>query len=117
MRSGGYADSARVLRNTSSDVAAAAISANKLATKNIRPGAEYRPGDPDAICTVDVTPRRLQKLKIKPGQRFRWTNTAVSDGEQLQAGAVVADKHGLVTMEKVIVTKHGNRILLTRVQP
>ena len=31
---------------------------------------------PHDACTTDVTPRRCQKFKAKPGEQFRWTHTA-----------------------------------------
>lgn len=45
--------------------------------------------------TVDVTPRRCQQFKAKPGEKFTWT---ASTGEE---GEVTADKWGLVTIEKL----------------
>ncbi|KKL24364.1 hypothetical protein LCGC14_2416050, partial [marine sediment metagenome] len=78
-------------------------------------------GAPKDECTVDITPRRLQELSIKPGEKFTWTNVegsrlagAVSGGKAVQSGQAVADKHGLVTLEKVTVTKVRNRIKLRR---
>ena len=68
-------------------------------------------------CTVNVTPRRLQALQVKPGMKFRWTNTAVSEGKQVQTGEAVADDLGLVTVERVIVTKSGNRVRFVRREP
>ncbi|MGB2820578.1 MAG: hypothetical protein WBF17_06325, partial [Phycisphaerae bacterium] len=60
-------------------------------------------------CTVNVTPRRLQQLEPKDGQTFSWTNKA-ADGKVVQKGKVTADKWGLLTLEKVAVTKGGNRL-------
>ncbi len=68
---------------------------------------------PKDECTVDLTPRRLQKFSVKPGRKFQWTNTSVKESKELQSGAVVADKWGLVTLEKVVVTKGANRVRLT----
>ncbi len=76
--------------------------------------AERKRGAPGEECTVDVTPRRLQKLKIKPGQTFTWTNTSVEDGKEVQQDTAVADKWGLVTLRKVKVTKAKNRLRLVR---
>jgi hypothetical protein len=45
--------------------------------------------------TVDVTPRRCQKFRPKPGDVLKWT--ASSGG----SGSVTADPAGLVTIEKV----------------
>jgi len=68
---------------------------------------------PKDACTVDLTPRRLQKFSVKPGQKFNWTNTPAKGSGQAQSGAVVADKWGLVTLPKLTVTKSGSRVRLT----
>ncbi len=68
---------------------------------------------PSDACTVDVTPRRCRKFAAKPGERFAWTNAA-PDGRAVQSGESVADPHGLVTLEKVEVTKGRNRIKVVR---
>ncbi|KKL07502.1 hypothetical protein LCGC14_2585390, partial [marine sediment metagenome] len=73
-------------------------------------------GAPKEACTVNITPRRLQKLKVAPGQTFGWTNTSVKDSKQVQAGTAKADRLGLVTLEKVTVTTGHNRIVLTPVK-
>jgi hypothetical protein len=48
-----------------------------------------------AEMTVDVTPRRCQRFRPKPGEKLRWTSSAGGAGE------VTADQWGLVTVEKV----------------
>ncbi len=47
--------------------------------------------------TVDVTPRRCQKFKPKPGEKLKWTSSLGGAGE------AVADRWGLVTVPKVII--------------
>ena len=69
-------------------------------------------GAPKEECTVDVTPRRLQKFAVKGGMKFKWTNEFVKGTRPVESGTAVADKHGLVTMKKVTVTKGPNRIRL-----
>ena len=69
-------------------------------------------GAPEDACTVNITPRRLQKLKVAPGAAFAWTNTSVKAGEVVQTGRATPDVHGRVTLEKVTVTKDRNRIKL-----
>jgi len=61
-------------------------------------------------CTVDITPRRLQQFRAAPGQTVKWTNTSPADGKQIQSGEATADRWGLVTLDKVRVTKGKNRI-------
>jgi hypothetical protein len=65
-------------------------------------------------CTADVTPRRCQKLKASPGDKFAWTNTSVADGKVVQTSAAVADQWGLVTAQKVIISKAKNRLVIQR---
>ncbi|OPX23185.1 MAG: hypothetical protein B1H04_03990 [Planctomycetales bacterium 4484_123] len=83
-------------------------------------------------CKADLTPRHCQKFKPVPGQKLKWTNTALppkakgnekagtkspasqTGGEVLAAGTVVADKWGLATLEQITVTKTGNRIIITK---
>jgi len=69
-------------------------------------------------CTADVTPRRCRKFKARAGQKFTWTVKAVADpdgagGKIIQSGQAEADKHGLVTMRKVVIRKTGSQVRLT----
>ncbi len=65
---------------------------------------------------MDITPRRCQKFKRAPGERFRWTNTLLAGGKVIQSGTAVADRWGLVTVEKVSVSKGKNRIQISKGQ-
>jgi len=56
--------------------------------------------------TVDVTPRRCQQFKPKPGAELKW-RTSLAD-----SGTVKADRYGLVTVEKVTI-KRGQKTALT----
>jgi len=67
---------------------------------------------PKDQCTVDITPRRLQNLKILPSRTYKWNNTC--EQKVIQTGAVSADKYGLVTLRDVIVDKNGNRIVISK---
>jgi pimeloyl-ACP methyl ester carboxylesterase len=69
---------------------------------------------PEDECTVDITPRRCQAFKPKPGGKVKWTNTAVAGEPAVQTGGATADKWGLVTLEKVKVSKAKHRISITR---
>jgi hypothetical protein len=84
-------------------------------------GAVDRPGEwalelrlndkaPKPDCTVDVTPRRCQQFKVKPGTKLTWSNVSLADQKEVQSGTVVADATGLVTVPKVQVSKAGNRL-------
>jgi hypothetical protein len=63
---------------------------------------------PEDHCTADITPRRLQQFINQPMQEFRWSNS--SGGKKVQSGELTADKWGLLTIKRIIVTKTGNRI-------
>jgi hypothetical protein len=63
-------------------------------------------------CTVDVTPRRLQKFLVRPGQKFAWTVCDAKSEAPMQKGQATADQNGLVTLEKVKVLKSGVRVRL-----
>jgi pimeloyl-ACP methyl ester carboxylesterase len=67
---------------------------------------------PKDQCAVDITPRRLQHLKILPSRTYKWNNTC--EEKVIQTGAVTADKYGLVTLSGVIVDKNGNRIVISK---
>lgn len=69
---------------------------------------------PGEECTVDVTPRRLQRFKAAPGESVKWTSAPLADGQQIQSGVARADGLGLVTLQKVRVGKGKNRIRLAR---
>jgi len=67
-------------------------------------------------CTVDLTPRRCRRFKPKPGDAFAWANIALSDGKEVQSGRLVAADHGLVTLERLAVTKARHRITIRRAE-
>ncbi len=69
---------------------------------------------PADTCTVDVTPRRCLAFKAKPGEKFKWTNVSLKDNKVIQSGRATADQWGLVTAEKVTVTKEKSRIRIER---
>jgi len=67
---------------------------------------------PKDECTVDLTPRRCQRFKPRPGERFTWTVTAPDDGREIASGEAAADELGLVTVERLPVRKAGVRVRL-----
>lgn len=69
-------------------------------------------GAPRDDCTVNLTPRRCQKFKPAEGTVFKWTNS--SGGKEVQSGEVKADKWGLLTIEKLTVSKGKNRIVISK---
>jgi hypothetical protein len=56
--------------------------------------------------TADVTPRRCQKFKPKPGEKLTWADSAGN------TGAVTADTNGLATV-KAVKIKPGTETVLT----
>lgn len=50
-----------------------------------------------ADMTVDVTPRRCQAFKLKPGDVLHWSTSLAAKGD------VKVDAHGLVTIEKLAI--------------
>jgi hypothetical protein len=79
-------------------------------------GANPSQSAPLDSCTADVTPRRCQKFKALPGEKFAWTNTSLAENKVLQTGTAVADQYGFVTAEKVTITKGKNRLVIKREQ-
>ena len=72
--------------------------------------AALLPKAPAEECTVDITPRRLQKFKPRRGRQLKWSD--FSQGRPIQTGTVEADAPGLVTLRNVTVTKKKNRICI-----
>jgi pimeloyl-ACP methyl ester carboxylesterase len=67
---------------------------------------------PKDACLVDVTPRRCQRFKPRPGTKVVWANTKLPNGTVVAYGQAVVDQWGLVTVPKVVVSKGGNRLSL-----
>jgi pimeloyl-ACP methyl ester carboxylesterase len=59
-------------------------------------------------ATADVTPRRLQRFKLQPGDRVQWANSI--NGREAQTGEAVADQWGLVTLPQVQIARSGSRL-------
>lgn len=70
--------------------------------------------------TFDLTPRRLQKFEVKPGERLAWEVVALpgrgAKPAPPQTGRVIADKYGLVTLEKLKLSGGGLAIKITRAE-
>jgi len=87
-------------------------------------------------CTVDLTPRKVQRFKAKPGQPFRWSCTflppledeqkkagaspaeelaaRLAHGSRLGGGSITADEWGLVTIRQIRMQKGAQRIVIQR---
>jgi predicted esterase len=62
--------------------------------------------------TVDVTPRRLQRLPVSPGAAFVFASTDVASGAVVQVGALAADAHRRASLRGVQVTAGRRRLEL-----
>jgi len=69
---------------------------------------------PAETCTVDLTPRRCRQFRASSGQRFRWTNRIEGDRTDAASGTAVADRWGLVTIERLSITKAKHRIRIQK---
>lgn len=72
-------------------------------------------------ATVDVTPRRLQRFRPRPGRTYTWKNLDCSSPDRprkIAAGLVTADRYGLVTVAKFHVGAEGlgNRLIIRPAQ-
>jgi len=65
-------------------------------------------------ATTDLTPRRCQRFKAKPGQSFTWRVTGLADGNVVQSGSATADRWGLVTVEHLALTREMRRLTIRR---
>ncbi|HUW82233.1 MAG TPA: fibronectin type III domain-containing protein, partial [Phycisphaerae bacterium] len=70
-------------------------------------------GAPQANCTVDMTPRRAASFVLSSGTNCTWTNTDQVTMQQVQSGNATADTNGLVTVTGLVVSKNGNRVVIT----
>jgi len=68
---------------------------------------------PKERCLVDITPRRVQNFKIRPGETILWKNQTLSKG-LIHKGELMADEFGLVTLKQVLVLNKKNRLILMR---
>jgi hypothetical protein len=68
------------------------------------------------LCgAADITPRRLQKFKVEKGKSYQWQNVRVATGQVLQAGTLVPDDRGLLTVPQFLLDKDllGNKLVIT----
>jgi len=65
------------------------------------PNVTNAPPMPEAI-TADITLRRLQKFKVKPGSTYAWQIS--SDGCKIASGTVQPDEANLLTIPQVTLT-------------
>ncbi len=63
-----------------------------------------------SVVTVDVTPRRLQKLIVAQRVMYRFEVRRVSDGVVIQSGTVTPDEDAVLTVRRVNVLQGGSRL-------
>ena len=69
---------------------------------------------PAGGVTVDITPRRVQAFRLKPGESCNAVNLDAG-GKEIQRAEIKADKHGLFTFTGFRITSEkGNRLVLAR---
>ena len=74
----------------------------------------YDLADVDLPLSVDVTPRRCQLFRLRPGQACSAANLD-SDGRTIQSLRLEADAQGLATFRQFKLThRAGNRLVLTK---
>jgi hypothetical protein len=66
---------------------------------------------PSVVCTVDITPRRLQNLEHGPGSTYNWE--LVEGSNTIASGNVTADQNNLITIEDVQITKLARTLKLS----
>lgn len=64
-----------------------------------------------AEAVTDVTPRRLQRFTVKPGQSCRWQ--IEQSGHYVSSGTITADSLGLLTVPRVKITARPIRLILS----
>jgi hypothetical protein len=68
-------------------------------------------------CTFDLTPRRLQEFRAKPGERLRWQATPLPGRRPTEAppkqGQVEADGNGVVTVRGLEIPQDSGGLTLT----
>ncbi|MHB1000371.1 MAG: prolyl oligopeptidase family serine peptidase [Armatimonadota bacterium] len=69
--------------------------------------------DPKVDVTADITPRRLQKLKVVDNKKYFYTNTD-SQGNLLQSGYIEPDDLKLLILNKITITPEGNTVTVIR---
>lgn len=68
---------------------------------------------PQDRCTVNITPRRVQRFKAKAGTQVQWTNKSLDTDREMQTGQAVVDDLGLITLPDVRIGKGKNRIAIS----
>ncbi len=63
---------------------------------------------------VDVTPRNLQTMKVRPGETFTYEIRGLAGAKPESTGEIAADKHGLLLVPKVPIRRSGALVVVRR---
>ncbi len=63
---------------------------------------------------VDITPRNLQKMTVKAGEKFSYEVRPLAGGEAESSGEIVADKHNLLLIPNVPIRRGGALVIVKR---
>src|SRR4030095_5705574 len=72
------------------------------------------PKAPSEKATVDLTPRRCQAFKPKPGDTFHWTSSPLDGAGGAVSGDTTADETGLITLSQIELNQSKRRVRITR---
>lgn len=64
---------------------------------------------------VNITPRRVQRFLIVPGQQYLWESRRIRDGSLADSGTVTASNAGLITVRNLLVFPDGIRLSIVPV--
>lgn len=62
---------------------------------------------------TDITPRRIQKMQVKKGAKYYFTNNDLG-GNVLQSGYIEPDSSNLITLKSIMISSAGNVITMIR---
>lgn len=65
---------------------------------------------PENLCTVDVTPRRLQNFTIQPQTDYHWE--IIENGFTVDGGVEQSDEHALLTISELVIKKNVRRLII-----
>ena len=63
---------------------------------------------------VDVTPRNLQRMKVKAGETFTYEAKSIDGTKTDSSGEIAADKHNLLLVPKVPIRRSGALVIVKR---
>jgi hypothetical protein len=71
------------------------------------------------VGTVDVTPRRLQHFRGRPGERLKWMTEPIPhprdrEPPPVQSGTVTVDEHGRITLKGLKIPQGGLVVKVSR---